>query len=355
MRYVPINCIREGMLLGDNLYNTIGNLMLSKGQILTPDLISAIKRQKFNGIYIDDDISKDIEVINLINDKLKADSVKAIRDTFIYAERKSRIRKKDIEIAKSQIKLIVDEIFDNKDLMVNMVDLKAFDDYTYYHSVNVAVLSIVLGVALDFGKDELCVLGFAALLHDIGKVFVDKTILNKPDTLTEMEFKKMKSHCLLGYNYIRKEFGVPIEAYLGILDHHEKYGGGGYPNDIKENEISLYGRIITIADVYDALTSERPYRKAMLPSEAMEYVMGATMSYFDPNIVSIFVRKIAPYPIGTCVKLSNGLVGIVMENYEELNLRPKVRIFQDGDKKIKPYEIQLSDHQSLNVTVVELI
>ena len=93
----------------------------------------------------------------------------------------------------------------------------------------------------------------------------------------------------------------------------------------------------------------------MLPSEAMEYVMGATMSYFDPNIVSIFVRKIAPYPIGTCVKLSNGLVGIVMENYEELNLRPKVRIFQDGDKKIKPYEIQLSDHQSLNVTVVELI
>nr|HPO04131.1 HD-GYP domain-containing protein [Bacillota bacterium] len=137
MRYVPINCIREGMLLGDNLYNTIGNLMLSKGQILTPDLISAIKRQKFNGIYIDDDISKDIEVINLINDKLKADSVKAIRDTFIYAERKSRIRKKDIEIAKSQIKLIVDEIFDNKDLMVNMVDLKAFDDYTYYHSVNV--------------------------------------------------------------------------------------------------------------------------------------------------------------------------------------------------------------------------
>jgi len=234
-----------------------------------------------------------------------------------------------------------------------MVDLKVFDDYTYYHSVNVAVLSIVLGTALGLDKTELCNLGFGALLHDIGKVFIDKNILNKRGPLTDDEFTLMKKHPSLGYDYLIKEFGGSLSSQLGILDHHEKFRGDGYPNNIKGEDISLFGRIISIADVYDALVSDRPYRKALIPSEAIEYIMGATYTFFDPELVKVFITKIAPYPVGTCVKLSNGLIGIVTENFESYCLRPNVRVFQDGDLKVTPFEIRLADHKSLNITVID--
>jgi HD-GYP domain-containing protein (c-di-GMP phosphodiesterase class II) len=356
MRFVPTNCLREGMILGDNLYNNNGDLMLAFGTTLTGEYVKSIERLQYNGVYIEDDISKDIQIINVINDSVRAQTVKGIKDVFIHCEKNSPDVKPDMNSIKLQIENIVDQIFSNKHLMVNMIDMKVFDDYTYYHSVNVAVLSIVLGVALDMDRSELCNLGFAGLLHDIGKIFINKDILNKQGKLTSEEFEEIKTHSLLGCNHIKKGFGVPGSAYMGILDHHEKYEGGGYPNNLKGENISFYGRIISVADVYDALTSDRPYRKAMLPSDAMEYIMGSTMTLFDPKVVSVFVKKIAPYPIGTCVKLSTGCTGIVVENYEDLCMRPRVRIFMgQNDEDITPYELELADNQSLNITVVEVV
>lgn len=355
MRFVPTYCLREGMVLGDNLYNNFGDLMLARGTVLSREYVKSIERLQYNGVYIEDDISKDIQIINIINDSVRAQTVKGIKDIFIHCEKGSSEVKPDMKAAKLQIENIVDQIFANKHLMVNMIDMKVFDDYTYYHSVNVAVLSIVLGVAMDMDREELCNLGFAALLHDIGKVFVNKDILNKEGKLTSAEFEEIKTHSLLGCNHIKKGYGVSNSSYMGILDHHEKYEGGGYPNNLKGNSISWYGRIISVADVYDALTSDRPYRKALLPSDAMEYIMASTMVQFDPKVVEVFVKKIAPYPIGTCVRMSNGLTGIVVENYEDLCMRPRIRIFMDQGEDIEPYEMDLADYQSLNITVVEIV
>lgn len=355
MRFVPTSCLREGMILGDNLYSNFGDLMLCRGIVLTEEFVKSIKRLQYNGVYIDDDISKDIPIINIINDRVRAQTVKCIKSTFFHCEKGNECTKNYFEDAKRQIETIVDEIFENRNLMVNIIDMKVFDDYTYYHSVNVAVLSIVLGVALGMEKEQLRELGFSALLHDIGKVFISKDILNKDGNLTNEEYAEIKKHCLLGCNHIKKGYGVSNSSYMGILDHHEKYDGGGYPNNIKGNKISWYGRIISVADVYDALTSDRPYRKSLLPADAMEYIMASTDSLFDPKVVEIFVKKIAPYPVGTCVRLSNDLTGIVIENYENLSLRPKIRIFKDKDKDVEPYELSLADHQSLNITVVEIV
>lgn len=355
MRYVPTHCISTGMVLGDNLYNNNGDLMLSSGTVITEEYANAIERRRYNGVYIDDDISKDIEIINIINDKVRAQAVKSIKDMFIQIEKGNIGVKPDVKKIQLQIEAIVDEIFANRQLMVNMIDMKAFDDYTYYHSVNVAVLSIVLGVALELNRKELCDLGFAALLHDIGKVFVNKKILNKREKLTPIEFEEIKTHSLLGCNHLKNKYHIPDASFLGILHHHEKYNGGGYPNNLKGTDISLYGRIISLADVYDALTSDRPYRKALLPSDAIEYIMGSTFTLFDPDVVEVFVKRIAAYPIGTCVRLSNGLSGIVTQNYENLCMRPRIRIFKDHDREVDSYEIDLSDFKSLNITVVDIV
>ncbi|KNZ43374.1 HD-GYP domain-containing protein [Acetobacterium bakii] len=354
MRFVPTFCLREGMLLGDNLFGKNGELVLVQNTVLTEDYIRGIQKQNFNGIYVDDDISKDLIIANIIDERVRAQTVKSVKDVFICSESKSSGAKQKFISMQKQIEQIVDEILGNQHMMINMVDLKVFDDYTYFHSVNVAVLSIVLGTSLGFNKEDLCNLGLGAILHDIGKIFVKKEILNKSGMLSDHEFEELKAHSSLGYNYIKKGFSISTSSKIGIRDHHEKYGGGGYPNNIMGSDISLFGRIISIADVYDAMTSDRPYRKAVKPSEVIEYIMGSSCTLFDPDLVSIFIRKIAPYPIGTCVKLSNGLTGIVTENYESYCMRPKIRIFKDGDKTITPYEINLADNTTLNITVTDV-
>lgn len=354
MRFVPTFCLREDMVLAKNIYGKNGDLMLRAGTTLNTSYLDGIKRLGYNGIYVDDDLSRDIEVIGIINDNLRRETIKGIKDVFIYAEKQDdKDQNIKIEKTKKFVENIIDEIIENKNLMVNMVDLKVFDDYTFYHSLNVAVLSLVMGVALNLNRSELYKLGIGALFHDVGKVFINKEVINKPGKLSYEEFEEIKKHSEFGYKYLKQEFDIPIKAYVGALEHHERYDGTGYPCGKKGSTICLFGRIISIADVYDALTSDRPYKKAYAPSEAMEYIMANCGNLFDPELVSIFVQKVAPYPIGTCVKLSNGKIGIVLKNYEDCCLRPKIRIFKDNDRDVEYEEIDLKyDGDIKNVTII---
>ncbi len=329
MRFIPSYCIRENMRLGVDIIGSSGEIMLTRGTLLTPKYVEGIIRLKYNGIYIEDEWSQDIEIQNVISDTLRASVVKGIKDIFIQTENgNTRVGAMKSEAIKLQIENIVQDILNNRNLMVNMIDMKVFDDYTYYHSVNVAVTAIILGVACGLSRDALVKLGIGALLHDIGKVFVEKEIVNKNGPLSKGEYSAMKEHPMQGYKYVKEYFDVPIHSYAAILDHHERWDGAGYPNGKKGSQISTYGRLIAIADVYDALTSDRPYRKALLPSEAMEYIMGGSGSQFDPSLVKLFTQKIAPYPVGTCVKLSNGVVGVIVENYSHSCMRPKIKPIQ---------------------------
>lgn len=354
MRFVPTNCLREGMELAKTLYGKNSELLLTGGIILNQSYIDSIRRLKYSGVYINDDISKDIEVVNVISDNLRIETMNGIKRIFVKAENGSR-QVKESEL-RQQVGDIVDELLRNKGIMVNMIDLRCFDNYTYSHSVNVAVLSIIIGIALGLKKDALVQLGLGSLMHDIGKVFIDKNILNKPGKLTDGEFKEIKEHSERGYQYVKDKFNLPTLSSLAIEDHHEKYDGSGYPNGKYKEEISLFGRIISVSDVYDALTSERPYRKAMNPSESMEYIMGGAGTLFDPKIVNVFIHKIAPYPVGTMVQLSNNWIGIVIENHESVCLRPTVRVIQQNGIQIEPFEISLqNDPNYLSVTIKNII
>ncbi len=221
---------------------------------------------------------------------------------------------------------------------------------------NVAVLSILLGVSLGLKRQELYDLGIGAILHDIGKVFIKKEILCKEGPLDDEEFSQMRNHSSLGYDYISTRFNISHSAKRGILDHHEKFDGSGYPNQLAGDKISLFGRIIAIADVYDAMTSDdRPYRKGIVPSEVVEFLMGSSYTAFDPELVLLFIRKIAPYPIGTYVRLSNNYIGMVVQNYSDFCMRPKVRIFKHGSEDVAPYDLNLRDPATLNITIVEML
>ena len=350
MRFIPTFCLREGLVLGKSIYNNFGGLLLKEGSEIKGPYIDKILELGFQGLYIEDDLSKDIEIENVISDELKLKSISKLKNLFMNAET-NKPTDKHIRDIGNVAEEMVDQLILNRDLMVNMVDIKSFDDYTFYHSTNVAVLSIILGIGLNLNKNELYKLGIAALLHDVGKVFIKQDLLNKQGKLTEEEFNIMKSHSVNGYRYIKSNFNVPVKSYIGVLDHHEKYDGTGYPNNKVGEDISLFGRIIAIADVYDALTSDRPYKRSSLPANVIEYIMGGPGSHFDFDLVNIFIKKVAAYPVGTCVKLNNGQSGIVVENYPDSSTRPKIRIL-DNNKEYSYINLR-NDHN--NLTIVDII
>lgn len=355
MRYIPTNYLKPGHKLASDLVLSKNRIMLRKGISLTNSIIKKIDILGFQGLYIDDDLSKGLYISNVISEDLKCETKNELRSFFFNAgvNNKPKI-KRQIKSIKKLIKNIVDEVLYDPQVMINIVDLRTYDDYTYSHSLNVAVLSVVIGTVLEMDREILYDLAMGALIHDIGKIFVSKKILNKPDKLTPGEFLEIKKHSEFGFDYLSDNFDIPeISKNIALL-HHEQFNGNGYPNGISGDNIHLFGRIVCVADVYDALTSDRPYRRAILPSDAIEYIMSGYNTMFDPLIVNAFTKKIAPYPIGTCIKLSTGDIGIVVKNYESTSLRPMVRLIHNN-KLTNDYVNLTNDRCCLNITIKEII
>jgi HD-GYP domain-containing protein (c-di-GMP phosphodiesterase class II) len=353
MRYIPTFCLREGMVLAKSLRGNDGLLLLQQGLPLKQSYISLLKCNGFQGVYIHDRLSEEIKIKTIIDDELRNSAAKAVKNLYVQSL-SSGISPSMADDVKANVHNIVDEIIENRNIIVNMIDLKSYDNYTYYHSVNVGVLSIVIGVALGMNYTDLYKLGLGALLHDIGKVFVDKDIIDKPGSLTAEEYEEVKKHPLLGYEYITDaNLNLPISGLISILQHHERIDGSGYPGKLTHKEINKFSLIVSIADVFDAMTSDRTYRPGMMPSEVMEYLMGGAGTLFDQELVYLFTRKVAAFPLGTCVLLSNGLTAIVIDNYEDCCLRPKVKIVNND---ANPTYLDLKNDRSLsNLTITNVV
>lgn len=224
-------------------------------------------------------------------------------------------------------RLVSTVVFDKRAL-VNINDLKSYDEYTYHHSLSVAVLSIAIGRQMGFSTNQLNKLGLAAIMHDIGKTAVPQELIQKPSRLSEWEYIQVKEHARAGTSYLINSSVGDEKLWRAVLCHHEKLDGTGYPLGLKGFDIPMWSRIISAADVYDALTSARPYRVPMQPADALEYVMGGIGSAFDYDVVQALVSKVDLYPVGSCVELSNGELAMVMDS--EITNRPVVEILGSG-------------------------
>ena len=198
--------------------------------------------------------------------------------------------------------------------LVHIAHLKSYDEYTYHHSLSVAVLSIAIGQALNLFKPALRKLGSCAIMHDIGKILVPIDIINKPSRLTPEEFEIVKTHSSKGAEYLESQGIGDQELWNAVRHHHEKYDGSGYPSGLKGSEIPLFSRIVSVADVYDALTSYRSYRTPMAPPVAFETVMGEVDRAFEIGVVNAFIKKVELYPEGSIVVLSDGRMAVVVDN-----------------------------------------
>jgi HD-GYP domain-containing protein (c-di-GMP phosphodiesterase class II) len=244
---------------------------------------------------------------------------------------------------KEMVEKLLENILRSDFIIANLSDIRSIDDYTYSHSVNVCILSLITGIALGIKGESLRELGVGALLHDIGKIMIDEQILQKPTNLTINEFDEVKKHTVYGYEILKNSSDVNSTAHIIALSHHERKDGSGYPYSLKNNDIPVPARIVAISDVYDALTTNRIYRKKMLPHEVVDYMCSLSNKHFDKTVLDAFISHIANYPVGTAVKLNSGEKGLVAKYNKNFPNRPVVRIVIDENGKmlVKPKEIDL--------------
>lgn len=253
-------------------------------------------------------------------------------------------RHSEMESIEPTIRGIVDSVFRNSGALIQLGSIRTKDQYTFAHSVNVSALLASFARTLQLGNDITRQLSIGGMLHDIGKMRVPDEILNKPGRLTESEFEEMRRHVQHGQDILADVSWISPISLQVIALHHERYDGSGYPAGLKGDQISQFGQMAAIVDVYDAITSARIYHQAMPPVMAIRKIQEWSGQYFNEELVSHFVRSVGIFPLGTLVRLESELLAIVVEHSGSSLLTPVVRVVYDTRKrwKIDPYDLDLS-------------
>lgn len=351
MKLVSVAELKPDMVLGKPIYSSDGKLLLGAGVSLSQRFVERLMDLGFYSVYVNDEDYNNIIIKDLISERTRLDARQIVSASLSKVERNNNVDSRQI---KSVINNLMDELLANRHLLVQLMDIRSIDEkeYTFNHSVNVTVLSLLTGIAKGYNQIQLQELGTGALLHDVGKSGVNQDIFSKREPLTPQEFEEVRKHSMKGFDILRKQNDISLISSAVALQHHERYNGSGYPQGLKGTEIHEYARIVGIADVYDALTSDRHFRKRYYPHQAAEFIMGLAGHYFDPKLVELFLENIAIYPAGTTVTLSNGQRCIVIDCQKKFPTRPMVRILNPGGYD-HLNEINLLELPSLFIREVE--
>ncbi len=362
MRRVSPGMARPGMILAKGILGSNGQILLRAGVEIKTQYLGYLKGLGIEYIYIRDNRINDVQVDDIIMEETRQQA-RALIKTVMQNAKSSlapNLKTKSLniyngEIVRTVVK-IVEELLENEAMMVQLIDIRARDEYLFAHSVNCAVMATLVAVKMKYNPAELKCLATGALLHDLGMVAVPEDILNKRESLTGDERKTIERHPLYGYEIFKKT--SIFNAYAGtvILQHHERFQGQGYPHGLTGPKINPMAQVVGIVDAYDALTSERPYRKAYPTHKAVEMLMSRGEECFDLKILQSFLSVIAAYPLGFHVVLSSGESGLVIANNPDFTLRPIVRVLYTGEDLAPhpaPYDLDLS--QALNLTITEVL
>ncbi len=340
------------MILAEDLRDSpTGIVLLSSGSKITEKTLRAIEQFNVQGrclVYFADqnrtftesslkkirqEKNKQIPVrigkINLQAKKLYKDTYKTVKD---FYNKSSMNKTVDLYEINKAAESIAAEITRSPQVLLQLAFLKTIDDYTFSHAVHVSIYVTALAKYINFPAKQLHEICLAGLLHDVGKVDIPLHIVNKPEKLSDEEFEVMKEHVRYSFNRVRDFSGVSKDMLNAILQHHERMDGSGYLEKLKGSEIHHWARLLAIADVYDAITTDRVYRNALLPHEGAEILM-SNSGKLDIQYLNIFIRNMIFYPVGCKVVLSTGEIGTVISLHRNMPLRPLVQIVDKDSKK----------------------
>lgn len=319
--------LKKGMRIIKDLYLTgTSILLIPSGTVLNEKKIKKLRKLDIFELFIDDlTIDKTTIAAEAIYDDMKNELINVLNHV-------SKRNVVNIEPIKDCVEDFVANALNDDEILVNLLYLKRIDNYTVNHSMGVFIYSLLMGRLLGLDNKKLVYLGIGALLHDVGKSNIPLEILNKPGKLEKWEFEEVKKHPIYGFKILERNTGIHPDILRMVLEHHESFDGSGYPAGKKAEEILFESKLIALADVYDAVTTERVYRKAMQPYEGVEILMAlGSVKRLDPNLVQVFLENITIYPLGSMVELSTGLIGKVVHIPRSLPIRPTIQLNSTGE------------------------
>ena len=338
---IPLAESMAGMLVAEPIRNLDSGLVyVGENQELTADAIEYLKSTGVDQIkiYVNtwDDVWK-------ISKETKDDYKKCTETAKTLLRRVAQDNVVDF-VAFKEVKKEISEKFGDNYKIIGCINLfKDADSYTYTHSINVALLSVLIGKWMKFGQNMIDSLMIAGLLHDVGKMKIDPKILNKPDKLTDEEFEEVKKHPMYSYQLLQDNTELSLDVKIGILMHHERMDGSGYPYGVFNENINDIAKILAVADAYDAMISERPYQKKRSPFEVMQLMQEGVFGKLDTKILLTFLSNIATYYIGTYVILNTGEVAEVVAINPSCVYRPIVKVQDRYIDMYTDYSVEIVD------------
>jgi len=341
-----------------------GRVLLTAGTVLKEAYIEPLLRHGVAAIYVVNALAPDVIPPEVVPEQTRQavtqelELVMAdVQKAFAYATTRGLTKLTlGIETTKltQVVNKLVDDVLANPTVVFNLQDIRTADTYTLGHSVNVCILSTLLGVILQYSERELKDLALGTLLHDIGKVGIPPEILNKPGPLTPDEYEIMKQHTTIGWHILKDQGHLRATASVVALQHHERWAGGGYPKGLRETQIYKHARVCAVADCFDAITADRVYRKGMPSVRALELFATQMDGWFQPGLAWSFTQCVAPFPVGSLVQLNTGEQAVVIEVKRGKTYKPKVRAVLDKQgNRIPPKEYDLDAEK--DIMIIRLI
>jgi HD-GYP domain-containing protein (c-di-GMP phosphodiesterase class II) len=365
VRLIPLAAVPNGAELGRDVIGDRedGIPLLRAGTALTPRFKAGLVRAAVRAVYVSDEVSRGINPRPVLSDATRAAATAAVASTFEVVHRaleaSEPLTGDMLENAGAVAGRMAGEIGRDGDVALALADMSSADHYTLQHAVDVAALGVLIGQRLyrergyldyrgerSFERIErrLASLALGLLIQDIGKLAIPREVLAKRDPLNEHEWALIQEHPLTGAQMLQSE-SVSMLVKTTVRSHHERWDGGGYPDGKIADETHEHARIGAVADAYDAITSERPHASAQAAHVGVRVIREGRGTLFDPEVVDVFSKIVAPYPPGDAIELSDGRGGVVASVPEGEIDRPVVRVLGDGE----PYELPLADHPELRI------
>lgn len=389
MRLINLDNLKPGMEVGQDIYDEHNRLLLGRGATVRGPYIDRLRKMGLPALYVQNDDTRDIVAVDVIAPAARSRAITNLTQTFnavtqsvdglratSLKEAHEQVRSKrfmdtfkssskdgGLEQIVGDVDTLIDQLME-KDVVAGLNSIKVHDNYTFQHSIDVSIMGILLARKIGWSKERLKAFGVGCILHDIGKIFIEKEILTKSGRLSEREFKVMKAHPVMGYQLVKT-----IAPSLGYLvphvafQHHERQDGSGYPRGIKgdntigqntPNLIHDFGAVAAVADIYDAMTSDRPYRAGWPPDRVVNMIRDLSGTHLNSRVVDIFLKTVAPHPIGTSIQMLNGpnegYEGVVTDVDDAQLDRPLIRLLSDEKgERIDPINIDLREEADLTI------
>lgn len=348
MRVAKLQDGLEGTELALPIHSDDGRLLLAAGTKLNKRLIRLLQSHGYTRVAINDPISNNIDLDDAITFETRLQAEKALGNA---VDKLVRGYSPDMYEIADAVDAIMFDLKQKSKVSMGIYSIHSFDESTFTHSINVCVLSLAIAGALDWPTSKMRELGTGAMLHDVGKILMPLPILNKPGKLTNEEYELIKTHAEKGWQLLLDCFEVSPYASKSALEHHERLDGSGYPRNLTSSEISDLGKITAVADVYEAMTADRPHRKAIFPELVYAHMSEGKDTQFDGTLVDTLFSTVALFPNGTILSFEGDYVGVVTKQDSRSSFRPYVRIIE-GPGIVKPVEISLYEEPDMKIKLI---